>query len=66
MKSWDLWSSIEEDIDIGNGYFMNDYVMEKKFDAFEVWDLEFGRPLLLSYHSHICFFWIKGSFKIVQ
>jgi ribosomal protein S18 acetylase RimI-like enzyme len=23
----------EEDIDIGNGYFMNDYVMEKKFDV---------------------------------
>jgi len=21
----------EEDVDIGNGYFMNDYVMEKKF-----------------------------------
>lgn len=23
----------EEDIDIGNGYFMNDYVMEKKFEV---------------------------------
>jgi RsiW-degrading membrane proteinase PrsW (M82 family)/ribosomal protein S18 acetylase RimI-like enzyme len=24
----------EEDIDIGNGYYMNDYVMEKKFDEY--------------------------------
>jgi RsiW-degrading membrane proteinase PrsW (M82 family)/GNAT superfamily N-acetyltransferase len=23
----------EEDVDIGNGYFMNDYIMEKKFDV---------------------------------